>query len=317
RIPVREQYLRGQTPQSFYLPTILEAHEKAIKDSYSEATDDCSLLTRIGKHVFIVEGDEHNIKITTELDLFLAEQILRLSQKATQSKNIQNVKNKTYVVTGGTGGIGSAICSRLESMGAKAIPISKNSKEYQANLCNPEQVQQIFEEIHLQYGKIDGLINCIGSMIYQPFKTLDPKQIIDLVETNLIASLYCCKYAQINSGGHILNITSSSYFKGRKNYAVYSACKAAIVNFTQGLSEELPDLCVNAFAPQRTLTPLRLLNFPSEPFDHLLDKEDVATSVVQILSQHNLTGSIFDLRKSYTHMGSQDSDTNRKLQPII
>ena len=191
---------------------------------------------------------------------------------------------------------------------AKVIPISKNSKGYQANLCDADQVQHVFNEINSDHGKIDGLINCIGSMIYQPFNTLETKDITDLIETNLTACLYCCKYAQIQPGGHILNITSSSYFKGRKNYAVYSACKAAIVNFTQGLSEELPELCINALAPQRTLTPLRLLNFPNEPLDNLLNKEDVATSVVEILSQNNVTGAIFDLRKSYEDQNKKDED---------
>jgi len=71
-IPPRSQYLRGQTPQSFSYALILEAHLNAIQKNSS---DDCSLVLAKNHQVFITEGSEYNIKITTELDLFLAEQI--------------------------------------------------------------------------------------------------------------------------------------------------------------------------------------------------------------------------------------------------
>lgn len=71
-IPVRREYLRGQTPQTFRMDWILEAHEKA---GQFNATDDCQLILKMGRPVQIVLGDEKNIKITTEFDLLIAEQI--------------------------------------------------------------------------------------------------------------------------------------------------------------------------------------------------------------------------------------------------
>ncbi|MBX7066428.1 MAG: 2-C-methyl-D-erythritol 4-phosphate cytidylyltransferase [Parachlamydiales bacterium] len=71
-IPNRREFLRGQTPQTFRMDWILEAHEKA---GQLNATDDCQLVLRVGKPVHIVMGDEKNIKITTEFDLLIAEQI--------------------------------------------------------------------------------------------------------------------------------------------------------------------------------------------------------------------------------------------------
>ncbi|NGX38652.1 MAG: 2-C-methyl-D-erythritol 4-phosphate cytidylyltransferase 1 [Chlamydiae bacterium] len=68
-IPHRAHYLQGQTPQSFSYPLILEAHQKSSK---KEASDDCQLVLEMGKKVHIVEGDEWNIKITTQKDLMLA-----------------------------------------------------------------------------------------------------------------------------------------------------------------------------------------------------------------------------------------------------
>lgn len=75
-IPRREDYLRGQTPQTFRMDWILEAHEKAMGGGIENASDDCRLVLRLGKNVYVVKGEEQNIKITSELDLLMAEQQL-------------------------------------------------------------------------------------------------------------------------------------------------------------------------------------------------------------------------------------------------
>ena len=71
-IPFRPHYLRGQTPQTFFRPLILQAHEHTQKKN---ASDDCSLVLELGHHVHIVQGEEENMKITTEYDLILAKLI--------------------------------------------------------------------------------------------------------------------------------------------------------------------------------------------------------------------------------------------------
>ncbi len=75
KIPKREEFMRGQTPQTFRMDWILEAHERAISDGIENVSDDCQLVLRIGKPVHIVLGDEKNMKITSEFDLVIAEQI--------------------------------------------------------------------------------------------------------------------------------------------------------------------------------------------------------------------------------------------------
>lgn len=72
-IPNRADYLRGQTPQSFSYPLILEAHQQAKKSGRMNSTDDCSLVLALGARVHVVEGDERNLKITTPQDLKIAE----------------------------------------------------------------------------------------------------------------------------------------------------------------------------------------------------------------------------------------------------
>lgn len=75
-IPKREEFLRGQTPQTFRSDWIREAHLRAQEKGIQNASDDCRLVLEMGRPVAVVLGDESNLKITTALDLWMAEQFL-------------------------------------------------------------------------------------------------------------------------------------------------------------------------------------------------------------------------------------------------
>lgn len=69
-----------QTPQVFEASLLKAALQSAL-ESGAPVTDDCSAVERLGKVVFLVEGEEENLKITTPVDLILAEAILRAREE--------------------------------------------------------------------------------------------------------------------------------------------------------------------------------------------------------------------------------------------
>ncbi len=71
----RDKIWNAQTPQVFFYDIILKAHNKARKDDFT-GTDDACLVERMNYKVNIVRGRHENIKITTPIDLFLAELII-------------------------------------------------------------------------------------------------------------------------------------------------------------------------------------------------------------------------------------------------
>jgi len=73
----RAEHYRVQTPQAFRFDLIWEAHQHFRINPSSKITDDCMLLEREGHKIALVEGDERNIKITTQFDLEVAEMIAR------------------------------------------------------------------------------------------------------------------------------------------------------------------------------------------------------------------------------------------------
>ena len=73
--PDRSTLRAVQTPQVFDLDLLKGALKKAKEDG-AEVTDDCSAVERLGMSVRIVEGDERNIKVTTPMDLKIAQMLL-------------------------------------------------------------------------------------------------------------------------------------------------------------------------------------------------------------------------------------------------
>ena len=72
----RDSIWRIQTPQVFKKEILISAFEKALKDNFC-GTDESTLVTRLGIPVYVVNGSELNIKITTPEDIVLGESILK------------------------------------------------------------------------------------------------------------------------------------------------------------------------------------------------------------------------------------------------
>ncbi len=76
----REQFWHAQTPQTFMFNILKAAHEKAKINNYY-STDEAAIVEWAGYDIYVVEGDEANIRITTKEDLKIAENILLKSGK--------------------------------------------------------------------------------------------------------------------------------------------------------------------------------------------------------------------------------------------
>jgi short-subunit dehydrogenase len=70
-----------------------------------------------------------------------------------------------------------------------------------------------------------------------------------------------------------------------------------VVNFTQALVEERPDLLIHTVIPGRTRTKMRLTNFPHDDPNHLLSPEQVAETVLSLLMDSTSTGMLVEVRK--------------------
>ena len=79
-MPDRTNLRNAQTPQAFRYKLILDAHENAKKNNFTQSTDDVRLVLNLRHPVKIVEGSYENIKITNAEDMILAEAIVKKYQ---------------------------------------------------------------------------------------------------------------------------------------------------------------------------------------------------------------------------------------------
>jgi 2-C-methyl-D-erythritol 4-phosphate cytidylyltransferase len=300
-IPNRDDLLRGQTPQAFKLETIQMAHELSLKDDKNTIfTDDCGLVKKyLNEKIFVVKGDEKNIKITYPADLLLAEKLIQLRVfTSTPTANLKNLKNKVIVVFGGNSGIGASIVKLSKKYGAKAISYSRSS---QVDVKNEKDIEKALKDCYKKYKNIDIIINCSAILTKSPIVKMDSNSIYQEIFTNYIGSVMVAKYAYTylkKSKGSLILFSSSSYTRGRKNYSIYSSTKAAIVNFAEAIASEWEDhnIKVNVINPARTKTPMRIKHFGKEEDSMLLDAEYVAKITLNTTLQ-NFTGLVVDVKK--------------------
>lgn len=81
-VPDRATSRLARAPQSFYLDDILSAHEKAISENKFNFIDSCSMLQYYGKKLYLVDGPQENIKITTPDDFYTMRALLDAKENA-------------------------------------------------------------------------------------------------------------------------------------------------------------------------------------------------------------------------------------------
>jgi len=299
-IPKRKYMMRGQTPQAFRLGIIKKAHELVETDSDASFTDDCGLILKYQlSEVYVVQGEERNIKITYPEEIFLADKLFQINSLAVpESISLDKLKNKVVVIFGASEGIGQKTFQMAKQYGAKSYGFSRRNGVDVAVLAD---VNKALAQVYAQEGKIDYVVNTAGSLNMGKLATRDMQEIIAEVNINYIGSVHVAKAAFTylkESQGSMLLFTSSSYTRGRALYSIYSSIKAAIVNLVQALAEEMVDdgVRINVINPERTATPMRWKNFGKEPEGTLLDPEKVAIASLKVLLS-DLRGQVIDVRK--------------------
>jgi 2-C-methyl-D-erythritol 4-phosphate cytidylyltransferase len=305
-IPDRSRLRRGQTPQSFKLSVIRRAYELAWQDPDFAATDDCSVVLKYLPEVAIhvVEGSEHNMKVTAPVDLFLADKLFQLSSSTVEPLSgpgaySELLRGRVAVVFGGSYGIGGEIVSLLEEYGATVASFSRSSTD--TNVEDPRDVDSALRKVYGETGRIDFIVVTAGVLRIGALADTDDETVAEMIGVNYIAPVQIARLGVgylTDTKGQLLLFTSSSYTRGRGGYSLYSSTKAAVVNLTQALADEWLDLGVrvNCINPERTATPMRTNAFGAEPASDLLEASAVAQTSVDVLISE-VTGQVIDVRR--------------------
>lgn len=183
-------------------------------------------------------------------------------------------KQKIALVTGGTGGIGTAICIALAEQGRKVIagyypPEVEQATAWQqkhrdagyefeivgCDVSDYESSQQMLHDIENTIGAVDILVNCAGITRDKTLRRMTPEQWDAVMRTNLDSAFNVTRHVvdrmSQNGFGRIVNISSVNGQKGQFGQANYSAAKAGLHGFTKAVAQELAakGVTVNSVSP--------------------------------------------------------------------
>lgn len=300
-IPNRKLLRRGQTPQAFKQKIIKEAYSIALKDPDFVSSDDCGTVVKYMPKVkvYVVKGEESNMKLTYKEDSYLLDKLFQLRSTAVQdSIDFSQLKDKVIVVFGGNSGIGKETVTMAQANMAHAHAFSRSLTG--TDITDRLSVRNALEKVYSQEGRIDYIVNSAAILVKEPLVTMDEHVLDTMVRTNYDGMVNVAvegfRYLK-ESKGQLLLYTSSSYTRGRAFYSIYSSTKAAVVNFMQAIAQEWDSdgIRVNVINPERTKTPMRISNFGNEPEGTLLEPQAVAEASLKTLLA-NVTGQVFDVR---------------------
>jgi 2-C-methyl-D-erythritol 4-phosphate cytidylyltransferase len=305
-IPPRANLRRGQTPQAFRASVIKKAYDSAEGDENFVATDDCSVVLKYLPEVpiFVVAGEDRNMKVTEPIDVYLADKLFQLTDPLMESVKTPNdyreaLEGKTLVVFGGSYGIGADIAELARTHGANVVCFSRSTTK--THVERRDEIAAAARMVIDEFGSVDFVANTAGVLPRGTLVEASDETIYTSTEINYIAPMMIAQEffpLLCETRGSLLLFTSSSYTRGRGGYSLYSSAKAAVVNLTQALADEWASfgVRVNCLNPERTGTPMRTKAFGDEPPGSLLDSTDVASAAIDTLLSTG-TGHIVDLRK--------------------
>ncbi|WP_411832261.1 beta-ketoacyl-ACP reductase [Pseudoxanthomonas mexicana] len=243
--------------------------------------------------------------------------------------------SRVALVTGGTGGIGTAICKKLADQGHKVATNYRNEEKARAwqqqmkaegydftlvkgDVTDPAEAEAMVRQVEAELGPVEILINNAGITRDGTFHKMTAQQWGDVINTNLNSVFNVTRPViegmRERKWGRIIQISSINGLKGQYGQANYAAAKAGMHGFTISLARENAKLgiTVNTVSPGYVATDM-VMAVPEEvrakiaadiPTGRLGKPEEIAYAVAFLVDEQAawITGSNLDINGGH-HMG--------------
>ena len=230
---------------------------------------------------------------------------------------MHTTEKRVVLVTGATGGLGTAMCKKLYDDGYIVVANYRNEEKaliwqqqlhnegydiaiYQADVANYDEVGKMIEKITAEVGSVDVLVNNAGITRDGAFRKMTFDNWRAVMSSNLDSVFNCSRHVinpMIDKGfGRIINISSVNGQRGQFGQANYSAAKAGMHGFTKTLAMEVANkgITVNTISPGYIGTDMvmavkeevRNMIISQIPMGRLGGTEEVAYLVSFLASSH-------------------------------
>ena len=209
-----------------------------------------------------------------------------------------SLSDKVALVTGATGGLGTAIAQALLHAGARVYLTGRNddklnklvqdNREYlgsiRADLRNTRVLEKLIDEV-----KPDILINCAGVFPVESIAETSEETFDETFDINVrapfILTKLASKYMKQKQWGRIINIASSSAYAGFPNTSVYCASKHALLGFSRSAYHELKNegIRVYCFSPGSIKTDMGRL-VKGQDYNTFMEPDEIAQFIIEAIS---------------------------------
>lgn len=232
-----------------------------------------------------------------------------------------NFKDKVFLITGATSGIGQEIARSLLELGANVIVNYAHNEEnaektkkmfykyndnvlfIKADVSNENDVKLMFEKTKERFGRLDGLVNNAAYDKINSIEELTPEEFRKELDVNVVGRWMCIKYAiellKNSQMPRIVNIASRLGTKPAMDSVAYCTAESATIMLTKCCALELTpkyNIKINTVSPSLTLTPLAMQSYTEDeikitaqknPSKRLGKVEDTANAVLFLLSEES------------------------------
>ncbi len=280
-IPERSRFRRGQTPQVFRASVLAQAYDAASIAGDLSATDDCTLVLRYvpGVRVLAVAGDEMNLKITTRLDLVMADRMLQMrTLSTTDLPAASGLAGARVLVVGGTNGIGRSIADEAIALEARVVVEGRTTG---LDVREAADVEARVAAAAASLGGLDHVVVTAGILRLGPVADAPPGVLAEVIDVNLTGTLNVARaaYRHLAAPGGRSPRSAGARHAGPPDY-VPTPPRPMLVTSTWSrvwrMNGSAFGVRANVVSPERTDTLMRARAFPNESPDGLLAARDVA-----------------------------------------
>ena len=238
--------------------------------------------------------------------------------------NKSEPEHSNVIIFGASGGIGSRVAERLVESGSSVMLAARPSDRLtslSSHLDMPscsveatdfESVEKCFLESREQFGRIDGCVNCVGSILLKPAHLTSAKEFSDVISANLTSSFAMVRAAgkMMNStGGSAVLLSSAAARMGLASHEAIAAAKAGVIGLAKSAAATYAarGLRFNVVAPGLVKTELsrKIWENPisaaasesMHPLGRLGEPDDIASLICWLLQPSNswVTGEVFSI----------------------
>lgn len=228
-----------------------------------------------------------------------------------------------FLIVGGAGGIGSVVARRLAGQGAQVVLAGREAtrltelgtelgaETHGLDARDSAATDQLLDDLSARLGRLDGVVNCAGSMLLKPLHQTSDSEFADTLGANLTTAFNVVRATvrvmmRRPGGGSIVLCSSVAASRGFANHEAIGAAKAGVEGLALAAAATYArfGIRVNCVAPGLTRTPLTRTLTQNEtiarmsanlhPLGRIGEPDDVASAIVWLLGREQtwLTGQV-------------------------